>query len=232
MPIFQLDERVLFPPAELADPSGLLAVGGDLRPERVLLAYSMGIFPWPHQGFPLLWHSPDPRFVLRAERLRVSRSLAKVLRRQPFRVTLDRACVEVIEACARVPRPGQDGTWITDEMMEAYGLLHRLGFVHSVEVWQDHRLVGGLYGVSLGGAFFGESMFARASNASKVGFVTLVRQLGRWGVDLIDAQVYTEHMVRFGAEDWPRSRYLAELARALEHPTRRGLWTLDLDLRL
>jgi leucyl/phenylalanyl-tRNA--protein transferase len=230
MPVFQLDERLVFPPPELADPDGLLAVGGDLRPERLMLAYASGIFPWPTDGFPLLWHSPDPRFVLLAHRLRVPRSLRKALRRNGFRCTLDGRFREVITRCAAKRRPGQRGTWITPEMVDAYDDLHRLGLAHSVEVWIDDRLVGGLYGVSLGGAFFGESMFADRPDASKVGFVRLVWQLARWGIDLVDAQVYTSHLERFGAEHWPRQRYLDALAGAIDQPTRYGPWKLDDDL--
>lgn len=229
MPIYRLDDRVAFPPPEHADPDGLLAVGGDLRPERVLLAYASGIFPWPERGYPLLWHSPDPRYVLPSAELHVPSSLRRVLNRGEFRVTLDEAFAEVIERCARVPRPGQRGTWITSAMLDAYVELHRLGFAHSVEVWrgEEPELLGGLYGVSLGGAFFGESMFADAPDASKVGFVTLVRQLQVWGVGLVDAQVHTAHLERFGARAWPRARYLAELARLLERPTRQGNWRFD-----
>jgi leucyl/phenylalanyl-tRNA--protein transferase len=230
MPVFQLDERLLFPPAGLADPDGLLAVGGDLRPERLLLAYSSGIFPWPTEDFPLLWHSPDPRFVLRGDQLHVPRSLAKAMRRGRYRLSFDQAFDEVIEHCARKRRPGQNGTWITDEMVEAYRSLHHLGFAHSSEAWEGEELVGGLYGVSLGGAFFGESMFAEAPDASKSAFVRLVEQLDRWSIHLIDAQVHTAHLQRFGAEHWPRDRYLAALAKALEAPTRRGPWALDEDL--
>lgn len=230
MPVFQLDERLVFPPPELADPDGLLAVGGDLRPERLVLAYSHGIFPWPSEGFPLLWHSPDPRFVLDARRLHVPRSLSKSMRRDRYHTSLDSAFREVIEACAIKRRPGQRGTWITPEMVEAYCDLHRLGLAHSVEVWDDGALVGGLYGVSLGGAFFGESMFAKRDNASKVGFVRLVQQLVRWGIDLVDAQVYTNHLERFGAEHWPRQRYLDALSEALTKSTRHGPWRFDDEL--
>ncbi|MBI4701212.1 MAG: leucyl/phenylalanyl-tRNA--protein transferase, partial [Deltaproteobacteria bacterium] len=212
MPVFRLDRRLVFPPPELAEEDGLLAVGGDLRPERLLLAYASGIFPWPCERYPLLWHSPDPRFVLPRAKLRISRSLAKVLRRRPFEVRLDTGFRAVIERCAGAARPGQEGTWITPRMIEAYVRLHELGYAHSAEAWQEGVLVGGLYGVSLGAAFFGESMFAAAPNASKVALVTLLGQLGRWGVDLIDCQVHTPLFDRLGAEPWPRARYLAELA--------------------
>jgi leucyl/phenylalanyl-tRNA--protein transferase len=227
VPVFALDARLEFPPAERADEDGLLAVGGDLRPERLLLAYSRGIFPWYEEGQPILWHSPDPRMVLRAGNLHVPRSLEKTIRKRPFRVSLDEAFPAVIEACAAVRRPGQRGTWITRAMRSAYVRLHELGFAHSVEAWTDDRLVGGLYGVSLGGAFFGESMFARAADASKVAFVTLVRQLARWRIELVDCQVHTEHLARFGAEEWPRARFLRALARVLELPTRQGRWLLE-----
>ncbi|HLU65384.1 MAG TPA: leucyl/phenylalanyl-tRNA--protein transferase [Kofleriaceae bacterium] len=227
MPVFRLSERLAFPPPELAEESGLLAVGGDLRPERLLLAYQLGIFPWYHDGLPILWYSPDPRMVLEADRLVVNRSLRKSIRRGRYQVTLDTAFDRVIRACAEVPRPGQDGTWITSDMLAAYLRLHEIGYAHSVEAWDGAELAGGLYGVSLGGAFFGESMFARAPDASKVAFVALVEQLLRWDIRLIDCQVHTEHLERFGAEEWPRERYLARLAVALERPTRRGRWAFD-----
>lgn len=228
VPVFQLDERLGFPPPQLADPDGLLAVGGDLRPERLLLAYATGIFPWPTEGFPLLWHSPDPRFVLSASKLHVGRSLRKAMRRRPYRFTLDTDFRGVISACAEVPRAGQRGTWITDDMVEAYVRLHQLGFAHSVEAWsREDELVGGLYGVSLGGAYFGESMFARQPDASKIGFVRLVAQLRHWGIELIDAQVHTAHLERFGAVHWPRAHYLEHLTEAMRRPTRRGPWRFD-----
>lgn len=226
MPVFRLDERPVFPPPELAE-DGLLAVGGDLRPERLLTAYAQGIFPWYEDGLPILWHSPDQRMVLRAQDLHVPRSLAKTMRRRIYQVTLDSAFRDVVEACASMERPGQEGTWITGEMITAYGVLHRLGFAHSVEAWRGDELVGGLYGVSLGSAFFGESMFSRADDASKVAFVTLVRDLGRRGIGLIDCQVHTEHLARFGAREWPRERFLRALAAALRNPTRKGKWRLS-----
>jgi leucyl/phenylalanyl-tRNA--protein transferase len=225
MPIYRLDERLLFPPPERGPRRGPIAVGGDLRPERLLLAYSMGIFPW--QGEPLHWHSPDPRMVLLADELRVSRSLSRRLRRGDLRLTLDTAFEEVMVACATVPRPDQDGTWITAGMVESYTELHERGVAHSAEAWLGDRLVGGLYGLSLGAAFFGESMFAREADASKVAFVALVRQLAAWGIPLVDCQVYTEHLARFGAREWPRRDFLAALHAALDRPTRLGPWTFD-----
>lgn len=225
MPVYRLDERLLFPPPERGPRRGPIAVGGDLRPERLLLAYSMGIFPW--QGEPLHWHSPDPRMVLLADDLRVSRSLTRRIRRADLRLTLDTAFEEVMVACATVPRPGQDGTWITAGMVESYTELHRRGVAHSAEAWRDDRLVGGLYGLSLGAAFFGESMFAHEADASKVAFVALVRQLAAWGIPLVDCQVYTEHLARFGAREWPRRDFLAALHAALDRPTRLGPWAFD-----
>ena len=225
MPVFRLTRRLEFPPPELAD-DGLLAVGGDLEPERLILAYSMGIFPWYEEGQPILWHSPDPRMVLPVGSLRVPRSVVKARRKGLYRITLDAAFDEVIGGCATAPRQGQRGTWITPDMRRAYGELHRRGFAHSAEAWSEGALVGGLYGVSLGAVFFGESMFARAPEASKVAFVTLVEAIRSWGITLVDSQVYTEHLARFGAEEWPRSRYLKSLRQALEHPTRKGPWSL------
>lgn len=226
MPIYRLDDRLLFPPAAEAE-DGLLAVGGDLRPERLVLAYSQGIFPWYEQGQPILWHSPDPRMVLQASRLHVPRSLAKAMRRDTYTFTLDAAFGDVIAGCAAAYRPGQRTTWITPAMRKAYGELHRRGLAHSVETWVGGKLVGGLYGVSLGGAFFGESMFAKEPDASKAAFATLVAQLVRWGIELIDCQVYTDHLARFGAEEWTRRRYLRALAKALETPTRPGPWRFE-----
>jgi leucyl/phenylalanyl-tRNA--protein transferase len=187
----------------------------------------MGIFPWYGPGEPIQWHSPDPRMVLLADELRVSRSVRRALRKGGFRLTLDTAFPRVVDACATTPRPGQAGTWITDDMKAAYVELHRRGLAHSAEAWQDDRLVGGLYGVSLGAAFFGESMYAQAPEASKVAFVAFTDQLRRWGIRLIDCQVYTEHLARFGAQEWPRRGFLAALRAALEEPTRRGPWRFD-----
>ena len=205
-----------FPPPERADRSGLLAVGGDLTPARLLAGYRRGIFPWYSEGQPILWHSPDPRFVLLPGRLHVPRSLEKVLRRDTYDIRADTAFSEVLQACAKSPRPGQDGTWITVEMNNAYIALHRLGHAHSVEAWKDGTLVGGLYGVALGRVFFGESMFTRSADASKAAFVTIARALFDAGCLLIDCQVETEHLARFGAMDVPRRRFLQLLAPAVQ----------------
>lgn len=221
-----------FPDPRAADRRGLLAYGGDLEPERLLAAYAQGVFPW-YDEDPILWYSPDPRMLLVPGELRVGRSLAKRVRARPYALTLDRAFGDVIRACATAPRPGQDGTWIGPDMIDAYRRLHALGFAHSVEAWAPPsasdapRLVGGLYGVSLGRAFFGESMFADEPDASKVAFVALVRQLEVWGFDFVDCQVRTAHLARFGARDWPRGEFLAALDRALAAETRRGSWAFD-----
>jgi leucyl/phenylalanyl-tRNA--protein transferase len=227
MPLFALPDDHIFPDPELARDDGLLAVGGDLHPARLLLAYSQGIFPWYSEGQPILWHSPDPRFVLFLDEFEIPRSLRREVRKGTFEVRADTAFAQVVDACSRVPRVDQDGTWITDEMRDAYVTLHEMGFAHSVESWLDGALVGGLYGVGLGGVFFGESMFALESNASKVAFVHLVHQLKAWDCDLLDSQVHTEHLARFGGRNIPRRAYLDLLSARLQVSTRRGPWTLD-----
>ncbi len=224
MAVYHLTDELSFPAPEQADPSGLLAVGADLRAERLLLAYSLGIFPWYEQGLPILWHSPDPRMCLIPRDLHVSRSLRKALRRCPYEIRFDSAFDRVIRSCARIPRTEVDGTWITEEMIDAYNELFRLGYAHSAESWSGGELVGGLYGVSLGGCFFGESMFAVRPSASKIAFATLVERLVDWDFDLIDCQVHTDHLSRLGATEWPRNRFLDALAKSLEKPTRRGRW--------
>ena len=226
MPVYLLDHRHVFPDPELAEASGLLAVGGDLHPDRVLLGYTQGVFPWYSEGQPILWHSPDPRFVLFPSELHVARSLKKTIRRRPFDVTADVAFADVIDACAAAPRPGQDGTWITSSMRAAYITLHAMGLAHSAEAWLAGELVGGLYGVSLGSIFFGESMFAVAPDASKVAFVTLMTHLRAWGFELVDSQVYTDHLARFGAREIPRRDYRLLLRRCLRRRTRLGPWRL------
>lgn len=224
MPVFQLDERPLLPPGDLAGPDGLLAVGGDLSLERLLSAYAQGVFPWPCDDMPLLWFCPDPRMVLVPADLRLSRSLRSRLARGSYEVRFDTAFRQVVEACARAPRPDQEGTWITPGIVEAYTELHQAGLAHSVESWHEGRLVGGLYGVSLGAAFFGESMFSRASDASKVAFATLVQRLAGWGFRFLDCQMSTPHLASLGAREWPRARFLEALDEALRHPTRQGNW--------
>ena len=224
MPVFRLPDQIIFPEPELSREDGLLAVGGDLSIERLILAYRMGIFPWYANGDPILWWSPDPRLVLYPNALHVSRSLMKTLNQGRFVVTLDQDFSQVIAACAGAPRDKQPGTWITIEMMDAYCRLHESGFAHSVEVWKQGELAGGLYGVSLGKCFFGESMFARQDNASKVGLVTLVHLLQKWSFSLIDCQVTTQHLVQLGAREIPRKQFMAELKLALKSPTQKGKW--------
>lgn len=228
MPVYLLTDELVFPPPEGATREGVVAVGGDFRAERLLLGYSQGIFPWPSQGMPLLWFSPDPRFVLHPMEAHIPRSLRKRMRRGDYVVKTDSAFEAVIEACAAMPRDGQRGTWITDDLRAGYVELHRLGYAHSIECWMDGQLVGGLYGVSLGRAFFGESMFAVAPDASKIAFATLLGNLVEWGFTLVDAQVYTEHLERFGAIEVPRPEFLRRLHDALSHPTTKGPWQLPL----
>ena len=227
MPIYRLNDSLVFPNPNEADADGLVAYGGDLSPQRLLLAYAQGLFPWPHgEAWPLLWFSPDPRTVLVPAALHVSRSLRKTLRQGIFTMRFDTAFDRVVRACATTQRPGQQGTWITPAMRRAYGVLHELGFAHSAEAWIEGQLVGGLYGVSLGGAFFAESMFTQRSNAAKAAFVHLVQQLDAWGFHFIDCQMHTEHVERFGAVAWERPYFLSALARTLRLPTRRGRWVL------
>ena len=229
MPIYRLDDTPVFPPPEGASPEGIVAVGGDASVERLIEAYSRGIFPWPHEGFPLLWFSPDPRFVLKLDRVEVGRSLRKTIRKSILEIRADTAFIQVMENCANVPRPGQRGTWITRELLKGYGSLHRKGLAHSIEAWFHDELVGGLYGVSLGKMFCGESMFALEPDASKIAAVTLFGNLKSWGFTFVDCQVYTDHMARFGAVEWRRSRFLTALRKTRAEPNRPGPWRLDLD---
>lgn len=210
MPIFRLTHEIAFPPVEAAE-TGLLAVGGDLRRERLLLAYQSGIFPWYSEGEPLLWWAPDPRMVLLPDEFHCSRSLQRVLKKGAFDVTLNRAFPDVIRACGATPRPGQDGTWITAEMEAAYIDLHEAGHAMSIECWADGALVGGLYGVALGGCFFGESMFSHRSNASKVAAHALVRAAQAWGIPLIDCQVANPHLSSLGAREISRADFMQRL---------------------
>jgi leucyl/phenylalanyl-tRNA--protein transferase len=222
---FLLGEEPVFPPPELAHESGLLAVGGRIDPDWLLEAYRRGIFPWPSEEVePMLWFSPDPRCVLHPDAIHVSRRLARTLRSGRFELRCDTAFEAVMRACAAASRPGQDGTWISEEMVAAYGGLHDMGHAHSVEAWRDGRLVGGIYGVALGGAFFGESMFHHERDASKAALVGLARRLERWGFALLDCQVETDHLLRMGARSIPRERFLAELEEALSRGGRPGSW--------
>ncbi len=231
MPLYLLTDDLIFPPPHRALDDGLLAVGGDLSVERLLLAYQHGIFPWYSDDSPLLWWSPDPRLVLYPAELHVSKSLRKVVKNRVFQVTLDTAFRQVMTACAQIDRPTQDGTWILDEMIDAYCRLHDAGYAHSVDVWREDELVGGLYGISLGRCFFGESMFSRCSNASKVALYHLVEHVKTLRFDLIDCQVTTDHLVSLGAREIPRAQFLAELVQSLQHPTIRGRWHYTVDER-
>jgi leucyl/phenylalanyl-tRNA--protein transferase len=226
MPVFELDDTLWFPPVSLADPDGLLAVGGDLSTERLLLAYRIGIFPWYNPGEPILWWSPNPRMVLYPAALKVSNSMKQVLRSGRFRVTLDTAFSEVINACANTPRNGEYGTWIVPDMIHAYTQLHHLGWAHSVEVWEGDVLMGGLYGIGMGKVFCGESMFSRQANASKAGFITLVQWLVGQGVHFIDCQTHTPHLESLGAKLIPQSEYLVALQAALQDNLPVGKWQL------
>ena len=229
MPVYQLGPDNVFPPAEHSNEEGVLAVGGDLSIDRLKLAYSQGIFPWYSDDLPIIWHSPDPRMVLLPADLKVNRSLKKAIKKEPYRLSMDTAFSQVIRECSVIPRPGQDGTWITNDMIDAYIKLHEAGFAHSVEAWDGPNLVGGLYGVSIGSAFFGESMFSKVDNASKIAFATFVEQLSIWNFKMVDCQVHTDHLEKFGATEWPRSKFLTALKSTNKSHTKTGLWSFKQD---
>lgn len=235
-PYWLKSDSIVFPEVSLAaeDPPGLLAVGGDLSPERLLAAYAHGIFPWFTRNSPMLWWSPDPRMVMRPADVHVSNSMRKLIRQQkfsnsPLKVTMDTDFSEVIRLCAEL-REKQDGTWITPEMQAAYLTLYGLGHAHSLEVRQDGKLLGGLYGVSLGGMFFGESMFGMAPNVSKLAFIALALQLQRWGYQLIDCQLPTDHLASLGASPMPRADFVSELSAVNTHQGRSGRWHFEEDV--
>ncbi|MBF0488324.1 MAG: leucyl/phenylalanyl-tRNA--protein transferase [Nitrospirae bacterium] len=224
MPVFALSEDLLFPPPELAEDDGLLAIGGDLSRERILKAYTMGIFPWYMEEHPILWWSPDPRLVLFPDEFIISRSMRQTINRNIFDITFDRAFVDVMRNCANAKRKDGDGTWINDDMLKAYTGLYEIGYAHSVESWSGDQLVGGLYGVALGGAFFGESMFALRPNASKAALAALVNKLIEWGFMFIDCQVVTQHLKSLGAREISRIDFKVLLERALKLPAHHGKW--------
>jgi leucyl/phenylalanyl-tRNA--protein transferase len=224
LPVYLLNDSNIFPPVHHAE-EGILAVGGDLSPERLIAAYSSGVFPWFSDDEPIIWWAPDPRFVLFPKQLKVSKSMKQLLKQNQFAVTFDTQFNAVIQACANQNRPGQAGTWITKEMLKAYKKLHKMGLSHSVEVWKENKLVGGLYGVSLGKAFFGESMFFNESNASKFGFIHLVEFLMLHHFEFIDCQIETEHLKSLGANFIPRANFMNLLEQALLQPTLQGNWT-------
>lgn len=223
--MYWLSEELVFPDPKYAPEEGLLAAGGDLSPQRLLMAYQYGIFPWYNEGEPILWWSPDPRFVLYPKAVKISKSMRRVLRSGAFELRFDTAFEDVLENCASIKREGQDGTWLIPEMQVAYQKLHAYGYAHSVEAWQDGQLVGGLYGVSLGKCFFGESMFAKVSNASKVALIGLAQQLDAHGFELIDCQAETKHLATMGAGFINRAEFLDFLEKNRTYPTHREQWT-------
>ncbi len=210
MPLIRLSNELVFPPVHLGEPEGLLAIGGDLSTERLLLAYRSGIFPW-YEGNPILWWSPDPRFVLCPNELKVSKSMHQLIKRNAFEFTINQAFRDVINNCKTISRRGQQSTWITEEVKNAFIKLHALGYAHSAEAWQNKELVGGLYGIRMGKVFFGESMFSNASNASKYAFIKYVFAMMVEGVRLIDCQVYTEHLESLGAKMIKRTDFIGLL---------------------
>lgn len=218
------DDELIFPDPQYIDDEGIVALGGDLSPERLILAYSNGIFPWYNEGEPIIWWSPNPRFVLYPKDLKVSKSMRQVLRRETFKVTFDTDFASVLWNCQQIKRTDQEGTWITDEMYDAYVHLHHLGLAHSVEVWQDEKLVGGLYGISIGKCFFGESMFAKVSNASKAGFITMVQKLESIGFEMIDCQTETGHLRSLGGDFIDRKDFLEYLKANNHQVTLQGKW--------
>ena len=224
MPIYQLPDEPLFPHPDEAEPDGLLAIGGSLSEKRLIAAYASGIFPWYSHDDPILWWSPDPRLVLFPEKFKVSKSLKQKINNDAFDIRIDFAFEEVIENCAKTKRKNEDGTWITNEMQEAYVKLFKLGLAHSVECWEGNKLVGGLYGISLGAAFFGESMFHKRSDASKVAFYYLSQLCLKLGFKVIDCQVTNPHLLSLGAEEIPRTEFLDILNTALENETIQGNW--------
>jgi len=224
MPLFRLSEKIEFPPAWLARSDGLLCIGGDLSTERLLLAYQNGIFPWFSEEEPLLWWSPDPRLVLYPNTIKISRTLKKKIKRAPFRITVDNAFEQTIVSCSQPRRGSQDGTWLVEEMIEAYIRLHKHGYAHSIETWHENVLVGGLYGVTLGGSFFGESMFSRASDASKIALTALATLLNAKGFDMIDCQVTTPHLVNMGAVEVSREQFLNALTPSIERQMNPNIW--------
>jgi leucyl/phenylalanyl-tRNA---protein transferase len=230
MPVFLLSDNINFPPPHFARKDGLLAIGGDLSQERLLLAYRKGIFPWYSNDEPILWWSPDPRLVLYPKELYISRSLKKSIRKGLFQITMDQAFFRVIKSCAEIRLDKNEPTWIVPEMINAYGQLHESGFAHSVEAWYQGKLAGGLYGLALGKCFSGESMFTRVSDASKVAFVYLVSFLKSLDFHMIDCQMKTSHLMRFGAREIPRKNFLQQLEKTLKYPQLRSKWNLNADL--
>jgi leucyl/phenylalanyl-tRNA---protein transferase len=223
MPIYFLGEELEFPSPELANADGVIAVGGDLSPQRLLNAYASGIFPWYNEGDPLVWWSPDPRSIITPGDIHISRTMKKLMERNAFQLTYDKRFEDVIENCS-APRKTQAGTWITQDIKDAYSQLHELGFAHSVEVWKDEKLVGGLYGVSLGKCFFGESMFSISPNSSKYALITFTQKIFKLGFLMVDCQVPNPHLTRLGARGIPRKEFLELLERGLKFQSTIGKW--------
>ena len=227
MPVFQLSDNIFFPPPDLAREDGLLAVGGDLSPERLLVAYQMGIFPWYSEGDPILWWAPAPRLILEPARFHLSKRLARELKKGFFQFSMDQEFKDVIESCAKPREDRGEATWINTDMIKAYLCLHELGYAHSVECWRDGKLAGGLYGISTGTVFFGESMFSRVANSSKAALYILCTQLLKWNFDFIDCQMHTPHLHSLGAEELPGPLFYQRLQKAILKPTRKGPWSLN-----
>jgi leucyl/phenylalanyl-tRNA--protein transferase len=227
MPLFRLSKRLDFPPAWLARSDGLLCIGGDLTPERLILAYENGIFPWFSQDEPILWWSPDPRLVLLPGNIKISRSLNKKIKKNVFKVTLNKAFEQTISLCSKPRKNSHEGTWLVDEMIEAYIELHKLGYAHSIETWKDDKLVGGLYGICLGGSFFGESMFSFESDASKIALVALANYLKNFNFDLIDCQVKTNHLISLGANEISRNSFLDIISSSVKRKDVDNIWDLN-----
>jgi len=231
MPIFRLSEKLDFPPAHLARSDGLLCIGGDLTARRLILAYENGIFPWFSSSEPLLWWSPDPRLVLFPDRIHISRSLNKKIKKAPFDIRIDNAFEETIQSCALVRKNNNEGTWIVKEMIEAYVMLHNLGYAHSIEAWKNSQLVGGLYGVCIGGCFFGESMFSLESDASKIALVALAEYKKKNRFDLIDCQVTTEHLIYMGAVEISRNNFLNMVNTSVKREMDKNIWDKTISLK-
>lgn len=227
MPVFRLTAELSFPPPQLAEPDGLLAVGGDLSQERLLLAYRSGIFPWYSEGEPILWWAPSPRLILEPNHFHVPKRLARTIRQRRFRLTMDTAFHQVMEACGALRTAAGEGTWITREMLAAYCRLHDAGYAHSVECWDGDHLAGGLYGVSLGTVFFGESMFSRDRDSSKVALTGLVDYCIHHGFDFIDCQITTAHLKSMGAREMDGAEFYPRLQELVARPSRIGKWTLE-----
>lgn len=232
MPLFRLSKKIEFPPAWLARSDGLLCIGGDLSPTRLLLAYKNGIFPWFSKDEPFLWWSPDPRLVLFPKEINISKSLKKKIKKNRLKITVDRAFKQTIRSCAKPRERMHEGTWLVDEMIDSYIQLHHMGFAHSIETWRDNQLVGGLYGVCLGRSFFGESMFSFESDASKIALVALANHLRRQDFDLIDCQVTTDHLLSMGAHEISRNSFLDIISKSVKRKNLKNIWNPNIYLEV